>query len=54
MVNTRKADLIADSILSFGIFTAFALEIIPSSFEFDSGSGPFSMKKAKDLHKNFF
>ena len=49
--NTRKADLIADSILSLGIFTAFALDIIPSSFEFDIGSGPFSMKNSKCLTK---
>ena len=47
--NTRKADLIADSILSFGILTAFALDIMPSSFEFDNGSGPFSMKNSKCL-----
>lgn len=32
----------ADSILSFGILSTFALDMIPSSFEFDVGSGPCS------------
>lgn len=43
--HTLSADLIADSILSFGIFTAFALDMIPSSLEFEIGSGPFSKIK---------
>ena len=43
--STFTPDLIADSILSFAIFVAFARSIKCSSFILRAGSGPFSKRE---------